>query len=82
MALSKEDSHFLVFFPMDKTVQLLPNQRISFKSVSHSSADDDELDVSVMYETINIDDSGREVIAEIPYNGKVLFSGGKNFFLY
>lgn len=64
----REDSHFLVFFDVDKTVQLLPRQRIVF-SVGDN--------VSVSFPTSTLKDDGTEDIQDIPYGGKVFFSGSK-----
>lgn len=64
----REDSHFLVFFDADKTVQLLPRQRIVF-SVGDN--------VSVYFPTSTLKDDGTEDIQDIPYGGKVFFSGSK-----
>lgn len=64
----REDSHFLVFFDTDKTVQLLPRQKIVF-SVGDN--------VSVSFPTSTLKDDGTEDIQDIPYAGKVFFSGSK-----
>ena len=64
----KEDSHFLVFFDADKTVQLLPKQKINF-------LDDDY--VTVLFPTSNLREDGTEEIQDIPYTGRVFFSGSK-----
>lgn len=58
----REDSHFLVFFDADKTVQLLPRQKIVFSVGDNVSVSKDD---------------GTEDIQDIPYAGKVFFSGSK-----
>lgn len=64
----KEDSHFLVFFDADKTVQLLPKQKINF--LDHDN-------VTVLFPTSNLLEDGTEEIQDIPYTGWVFFSGSK-----
>lgn len=64
----KEDSHFLVFFDADKTVQLLPKQKINF--LDHDN-------VTVLFPTSNLLEDGTEEIQDIPYTGQVFFSGSK-----
>lgn len=64
----KEDSHFLVFFDADKTVQLLPKQKINF--LDHDN-------VTVLFPTSNLLEDGTEEIQDIPYTGRVFFSGSK-----
>lgn len=64
----KEDSHFLVFFDADKTVQLLPKQKINF--LDHDN-------VTVLFPTSNLLEDGAEEIQDIPYTGRVFFSGSK-----
>lgn len=65
---NKEDSHFLVFFDADKTVQLLPKQKINF--LDHDN-------VTVLFPTSNLLEDGTEEIQDIPYTGRVFFSGSK-----
>lgn len=65
---STDDSHFFVFFPIDKTVKLLPMQRLNFKEDSN---------VVVIFETVHIQEDGMKVIEAMPYDGKVIFSGDK-----
>lgn len=64
----REDSHFLVFFDADKTVQLLPKQKITFL---------DEDNVTVFFPTSNLREDGTEEIENIAYTGRVFFSGSK-----
>lgn len=64
----KEDSHFLVFFDADKTVQLLPKQKINF--LDHDN-------VTVLFPTSNLLEDGTEEIQDLPYTGRVFFSGSK-----
>lgn len=64
----KEDSHVLVFFDADKTVQLLPKQKINF--LDHDN-------VTVLFPTSNLLEDGTEEIQDIPYTGRVFFSGSK-----
>lgn len=64
----KEDSHFLVFFDADKTVQLLPKQKINF--LDHDN-------VTVLFPTSTLLEDGTEEIQDIPYTGRVFFSGSK-----
>lgn len=64
----REDSHFLVFFDADKTVQLLPKQKITFL---------DEDNVTVFFPTSNLREDGTEEIEDIAYTGRVFFSGSK-----
>lgn len=64
----KEDSHFLVFFDADKTVQLLPKQKINF--LDHDN-------VTVLFPTSNLLEDGTEEIQDIPYTGRVFFSESK-----
>lgn len=66
--IHKEDSHFLVFFDADKTVQLLPKQKINF--LDHDN-------VTVLFPTSNLLEDGTEEIQDIPYTGRVFFSGSK-----
>lgn len=67
---SKEDPYFLVYFSVDKSIHLLPKKRISFE-------DESELSVKVHFETSNLQDDGTEVIEDLPYDGKIFFSGSK-----
>lgn len=65
----KEDSHFLVFFDADKTVQLLPKQKINF--LDHDN-------VTVLFPTSNLlEDGTEEIHLDIPYTGRVFFSESK-----
>lgn len=64
----KKDSHFLVFFYADKTVQLLPKQKINF--LDHDN-------VTVLFPTSHLLENGTEEIQDIPYTGRVFFSGSK-----
>lgn len=66
--IHKEDSHFLVFFDADKTVQLLPKQKINF--LDHDN-------VTVLFPTSNLLEDGTEEIQDIPYTGRVFFSESK-----
>lgn len=68
----KEDSHFLVFFDADKTVQLLPKQKINF--LDH---DNDNDNVTVLFPTSNLLEDGTEEIQDIPYTGRLFFSESK-----
>lgn len=64
------DSHFVVFFPVDKTVHIMAKNRVEFKNDAEGS-------VVVMWQTSDIEDDGKLVFKEMPYNGYVVFSGGK-----
>jgi hypothetical protein len=70
MALfDKSDLHFVVFFPVDKTAHIMAKNRVEFK--------DDEGSVVVMWQTSDLEDDGKMVLKEMPYNGHVVFSGSK-----
>lgn len=56
----KEDSHFLVFFDADKTVQLLPKQSAKINFLDHDN-------VTVLFPTSNLLKDGTEEIQDIPY---------------
>lgn len=55
-------------FDADKTVQLLPKQKINF--LDHDN-------VTVLFPTSNLLEDGTEEIQVIPYTGRVFFSGSK-----
>lgn len=69
----RDDSHFLVFFAFDKSTKLLIKQRVEFRT---------EDDVKVSYETLNITEDGNEILEDVFYDGKIIFSGGKCLLYY
>lgn len=68
----RKDSHFVVYFPTDKTVHVLSKAKIIFQSESF----EDE-NVKVMWKTSNIKEDGTVVVEDMAYDGVIVFSGSK-----
>lgn len=69
---TKEDSHFVVFFDVDKSLQTLPKSRIGGQL-------DESEKVTVLWKTSKMLEDGTEVVGDMPYDGIVVFSGSKYF---
>ncbi|XP_078331138.1 uncharacterized protein LOC144624967 [Crassostrea virginica] len=65
---TKEDSHFVVFFDVDKSLQTLPKSRIGGQL-------DESEKVTVLWKTSKMLEDGTEVVGDMPYDGIVVFSG-------
>ena len=72
---TKEDSHFVVFFDVDKSLQTLPKSRIGGQL-------DESEKVTVLWKTSKMLENGTEVVEDMPYDGIVVFSGSKYFIHY
>ncbi|XP_062589357.1 serine/threonine-protein kinase PRP4 homolog [Saccostrea cucullata] len=64
----RNDLQLVVFFPVDKTVHVMAKNRVDFKN-------DEEGSVVVLWQTSDIEDDGKMVLKEMPYNGYIVFSG-------
>lgn len=68
---NRSDPYFVVFFEYDRQLQTVACTKAKFTSTN-------DIEVAVKFKTTVLEDDGREVLSEMPYAGKVVYSGSKN----